>query len=387
MKLIAVIESIAPEYGGPSSSLPQLLGALSKRGYEVEIFTCDLLSKEIRNHHIDSNNLKVTRCNHFGPSRGKFSLSLYNHINSSIKIKKPVAIYSNNLWNYPAWAAHSICERQNIPHIIAPRSSLLPRDFAQRKALKLLAMSLFQKRALNNCAFIHSTSAEETEEIRALGIVRPIYQIPHAVERSLLEYQLTKTNAAKFFNWLDPRKKYALYLGRLHKKKGIEDLLEAWRAVWPSNTNWTLVIAGPPEDAYSKMVTTAAAELGDFESIIMAGFIAGEQKMHLLNACDILVAPSHWENFGMVVAEGLASQLPVITTTATPWPDITKLGLGELIDPGDINALIAALKNLLRATDKERRDMGARGKEYIAENFSWDASADAFHNAIASQVM
>ena len=111
--------------------------------------------------------------------------------------------------------------------------------------------------------------------------------------------------------------KKMVFLSRIHPKKGIEILLEAWRNC--DTKGWTLEIAGNGDANY---IDKLKSECSGFKKCTFCWCNIREDKWNFLRSADVMVLPTHSENFGIVVAEALAVGVPVITTTGTPWEDL-----------------------------------------------------------------
>jgi glycosyltransferase involved in cell wall biosynthesis len=86
------------------------------------------------------------------------------------------------------------------------------------------------------------------------------------------------------------------------------------------------------------------------------------------------VLPSFSENFGLVVAEALACEVPVITTKGLPWREIQEQECGWWIDTG-LEPLVKALRSAFELSDQQRAAKGARGRKLIAKNYTWESAA------------
>jgi glycosyltransferase involved in cell wall biosynthesis len=163
----------------------------------------------------------------------------------------------------------------------------------------------------------------------------------------------------------------ALFLSRVHPKKGLLELVRAWAQVAPEG--WRLEIAGPDEGGHWDEVARLVAELhlGDF--VRYHGAVEGDRKTALFRRADLFVLPTFSENFGVVVAEALASGVPVITTRSAPWADLESHRCGWWIDVG-VEPLAAALRAAMGLSDDERRAMGERGRHYV-RRYDWDEIA------------
>jgi glycosyltransferase involved in cell wall biosynthesis len=161
-----------------------------------------------------------------------------------------------------------------------------------------------------------------------------------------------------------------LYLGRLHPKKGIANLLSACKRLNDSsNTTWSLTLAGAGDPKYVETLRTRIEELKLGKQVQMVGAVDGEMKRNLFENSEIAVVPSHTENFGMVVAEALAHGVPVIASKGTPWVRVEEMGCGLWVD-NDPESLSKAIE---RMSKMPLREMGQRGREWMEKEFSWES--------------
>ena len=162
--------------------------------------------------------------------------------------------------------------------------------------------------------------------------------------------------------------KTILFLSRVHPKKGLLDLVEAWARV--RRPGWRIVIAGGDEDGYRAKVEALvrAGELqSDFEFV---GFVDGARKQACFDAADIFILPTYSENFGIAVAEAMANELPVITTTGAPWQDLVEHRCGWWVAPG-VQGVSGALNEAMECDPAELRKMGQRGRQLVLSKYSW----------------
>ena len=159
-----------------------------------------------------------------------------------------------------------------------------------------------------------------------------------------------------------------LYLGRLHPKKGIENLIIGFK-LWKqeSPTPSSLTIAGLGDDRYTASIKALINELDLTTQITIKNHVLGEAKDMLFANADMVVVPSHTENFGMVVAEALAHAVPVIASKGTPWKRIENIGCGLWVDnsPQSLANAIGELQQM------PLEEMGQRGREWMCREFSW----------------
>ena len=168
----------------------------------------------------------------------------------------------------------------------------------------------------------------------------------------------------------------ALFLSRVHPKKGLLNLVRAWSNLSPKN--WRLCIAGPNEGGHLDEVMALAQQFGINDSVEYVGEVDGEQKDALYRMADIFVLPTFSENFGVVVVEALVHGIPVITTHGAPWADLEVYGCGWWVEIG-VDPLQEALREAMALSDDERHAMGERGKEYVCR-YNWE---DIAHQTMA----
>jgi glycosyltransferase involved in cell wall biosynthesis len=165
------------------------------------------------------------------------------------------------------------------------------------------------------------------------------------------------------------RKKTILFLSRIHVKKGIELLMAAFAGIKEKLLGYTLVVAGEGEPNYIAHLKGLSEQLGIASQVEFPGGIYGESKWERYRNADVFVLPTYSENFGLVVAEALASGTPVMTTTGTPWQELQTLHCGWWVNP-DVKALEKALNGFLHTSDGELEQMGRNGRKLIEEKYS-----------------
>lgn len=292
-------------------------------------------------------------------------------------------VHNHGLWMYPGVYARRLAQKHGIPLVIAPRGMLddWSRDYNARR--KALALAFYERANLDAAALFHATSELEAQAIRRAGWRQPIAVVPNAlavttsgagsIARDVLESRLPELKGRR---WL-------LYMGRLHPKKGLSMLLHAWSKVAAGASDWHLVIAGPDltgHGAELQSLTQAQPALGG--SVTLAGMLEGQEKDCALHNADLFVLPTLSENFGMVVLEALAAGVPVVTTTAAPWHDLITYDCGWWVEPTQA-ALEQALMTACLAQAVDLKAMGLRGRRMATQKYSWDAAArsmaDVYH--------
>lgn len=242
--------------------------------------------------------------------------SLIKEFRIFLKNEKPDIVHINGIWSPQNWGFQKVAQELGIKVILSPHGMLEPWILKHNPLKKKIALLLFQKNAIKKADHIHATALMEKDSIRKLGFKNPITIVPNGID--LTEIKSTKSSYGS---------KKMIFLSRIHPKKGIELLLEAWRTI--DTKDWSLEIAGNGDEDYIQSLIQSA---NDLDNVHFVGAKYGENKWDFLRSADVMVLPTHSENFGIVVAEALAVGLPVITTTGTPWEDLEKYHCGWWID-------------------------------------------------------
>lgn len=272
--------------------------------------------------------------------------------------EQPDIVHLNGVWMYSSVACHRWCTRASKPYVVSPRGMLEPWAFGYHYWKKLPIWLLWERRYLDSAAALHATSELEAANLRHFGLKPPVAVIPNGVYVPELPQRANRTEEGR----------RAVFLSRIHPKKGLLNLIEAWHQVRPHG--WSLVIAGPDESNHLSTVQAAVREAGLTSTVKFVGAVYGQQKLDLLNSADLFILPTFSENFGIVVAEALASAVPVITTKGAPWKCLETHGCGWWVDVG-VPPLARALSEAIQCSETELRQMGLRGRQFVRENFAW----------------
>ncbi len=275
-------------------------------------------------------------------------------------------LHSHSLWHPGNHWAMSIAAKHAIPLICQPRGTLSQWALNHKAWKKRLGMSLFLREDLVSTHAFIATSHMEAEDIRRLGMRQPVAIIPNGVDLSLA--QSIALPAVK----KSECDKVLLFLSRIHPVKGITNLVSAWAKC--RAPGWRLILAGPGDAGYVQTVLRQIEQSGVADSVEYVGEITGAAKAAMYTAADLFVLPSYSENFGMVVAEALTFGIPVITTNATPWPELQTCRCGWWIDTG-VEPLIETLREAMALTDDARAEMGKRSKA-LAARYQWSTAAE-----------
>ncbi|GAB4497985.1 MAG: glycosyltransferase [Saprospiraceae bacterium] len=321
MKILFPIGTLYPsQQGGPCNSIYWLAKALAKEGVEATLVTTNLQAEDkvLADVWLDTDYGRVIY------HHERFHLIPMKMLRSVWKeTPKCDVVHLNSLFYPPSVFAAGMAVWQKKSIVWSVRGVLDEQTLTYSKQKKNILLWLI-KRFLSSKVCFHSTSPEETGQIRAVfGMSVSVVEIPNFMELPLLAVS-------------DSTKPYLLYLGRIHPIKALENLLAALllsRSFVQSD--FTLKIAGDYDNAYGEQLKKQVAELGLDEKIEFLGLVEGEEKQRLYAGAYFSILPSHTENFGNVVIESLAQGTPVIASKGTPWEilEIEKAGIWSENEP------------------------------------------------------
>jgi glycosyltransferase involved in cell wall biosynthesis len=251
---------------------------------------------------------------------------------------------------------------------------LEPWSLEQGAWKKKAAWWLYQKRDLQSAEVVIATAEQEAQNIRALGVDGPIAVVPNGVDRpdSLPSVDNDTSDGRE--------QRRLLFLSRIHQKKGLLNLVEAWERLRPDG--WEVIIAGPDENGHEAEVRERISQCGVEGDFVFTGPVKGTEKWKMYQSADLFVLPTHSENFGIVVAEALSCGVPAITTRGAPWSDLVDHDCGWWIEIG-VDPLVEALAQATRMSAVDRAAMGRRGRELVNRKYTWPQVAAALQSVYA----
>lgn len=351
MNVLHVIPRLSREGGGPSRSCQGLVVALSNKGV-----TTSLLSL------------------YKGDEPWVDGVSDYMNavpFEAAISKSSPDIVHLHEIWNLGLHKCAGICRRMHIPYVVSPRGMLEPWSLSQKWLKKRIARFVYQDRDLRFAAALHATAESEAEQFRKLGFKNPIIVSPNGVNVPNCDLATKNTKDAK----------RVLFVSRMHPKKGVMELVEAWNTIKHQTLNikhqtWmcelVYTVNGDFEREYEAKVKARVKELGLEDQFIFTGALNDDEKWQAYAMADLFVLPTYSENFGIVVAEALWAGVPVITTKGTPWKELEERKCGWWIDTG-VEPLAEVLKKSLAVSRQSLAEMGERGRKLVEEKYTWDA--------------
>ena len=358
MRVLHVIPSVSERSGGPATAIVPMCRALMRQGTEVQLVsTTDGLAE-----NPDVVEYKGVPAMFFPSQLGasfKYSRPLATWLSSNIQNFDLAHIHA--VFNHSSVAASQACRKAGVPYVIRPLGTLDPWSMTQKSLRKGLFWKLSGKAMLRGASAVHYTS-----EVEKLSTERHL-NLNHGKVISLgIDANNSNSNGRMC---CEP---YVLVLSRLHPKKAVDVLIEAFQSLIQSEkfAHWRLVIAGDgPADYVSKLKAQAAAT----DRVVFTGWLDENKKHEVLGGASLLALPSHQENFGLCVMEALSHSVPVlISPNVNLATEIVSANAGW-ISAIDKDALATRLAEALSDED-ELMKRGRAGKQ-LSQRYSWENTA------------
>ncbi len=352
MRLIHTVPAISEEATGPSYSVVRLCESLIAEGQEVTLAVLDWTPMASPPRFVKAFPLGI------GPRRLGRSPEMRAWLTEQASLRSVEIIHNHSLWMMPNVYPGVVARKHNVPLVISPRGTLSEWAKQSGSVVKHLFWPLVQKPALAATVCFHATAEPEYENIRRMGFRQPVAIIPNGIDIPPVASKQAGISRT------------LLFLGRVHPSKGLDMLLPAWQSVQDKFPDWRLVIAGPDNCGYLGEMQQLTAQLR-LKRVEFVGALKGAQKWEAYRKADLFVLPTYSENFGMTVAEALASGVPAIVTKGAPWRDLEQRRAGWWIDIG-LDPLVTCLNHALTQSPDALVEMGQRGRVWMQTEFSWE---------------
>jgi glycosyltransferase involved in cell wall biosynthesis len=367
MRILHLINTLNPAYGGPVESVKQLGLAVQRMGATLEIAVCGDVPDD---PWIEAFPLRVYA---LGPGWGKYAYT------PRLRpwLERHGADYDawvvNGIWQYQSFCARRAAAKLGMPYFVYVHGMLDPwsrRAHPVKYLKKLVYWTLFERWALRSAKAVFFTADEEAALAAAYfpfgawksfvigaGVSSPP-PVSDAEKEAFLERfpQLRDTRC-----WI--------FLGRLHPKKGIDLVLKSVARIKAESRDVKVLIAGPGDASYVDYLRRLTKELRLADVVVFSGPLYGNDKWIALGLSEVFLLPSHQENFGIAVAEALAAGVPVcISDKVNIWREIEAAQAG-MVSADNVEGTTEALLRWSGLSGAERLGYSARAQECFLANF------------------
>ena len=390
--------SVSRNAGGLYESVRRLVQSLAATGMEVRVFG-------IEDEHTAADigawsPVPVQAFRIVGPRQFGFSPRFVR----ALEEFSPDLLHTHGLWLYPSIATKHY-RRRRVPRIISAHGMLDPWAVRNSRWKKVIAHFLYEGAHLRDASCLRALCESEARSIRQFGLKNPIAIIPNGIDLpDLTGAGMSKPEILKLGGqhaagrpgpWrgrVEPGQKVLLFLGRIHPKKGLVNLMKAWAEIQNSKSKnqdsagWVLAIAGWDQDGHEAELKRLCAGLQipftDVRdqppsstphppaSVIFLGPQFNEAKAACYAHCDGFILPSFSEGVPMVVLEAWAYGKPVLMTPECNLPAGFARGAAIRIEPG-VDSIVQGLREFFQASADQRRILGENGLRLTREQFAW----------------
>ncbi len=366
MRILHAIHSLSPEGGGPAEGLRRLAQtARSAKIYETEVVCLDAPSQAF----LASEGLLA---HPVGPGLGKYGYTRAIDRWFEQNLDRFDGVVINGLWQYHAYAAWKAC-RGRKPYLLFTHGMLDPwfkRAYPMKHIKKAIYWGLIEHRILRDAKGVLFTASLEAE--LAKQTFWPNQWTSVVVPYGTVEPPGGRNRQVAQFRTVCPQvkgRKFILFLGRLHEKKGCDLLIEAFARQASAYPDTDLVLAGPDQQGSKAKLASMVARRGLRSRVHFPGMLQDAAKWGAFYSAEVFTLPSHQENFGIAVAEALACGTPVlISDKVNIWREIVEDGVG-LVDDDTLEGTSRLLDRWHRLSAVEREEMAARCQSSFERRF------------------
>ncbi|MDE2774888.1 MAG: glycosyltransferase [Chloroflexota bacterium] len=387
MRILHLTPYYAPAYafGGVVRSVEGMAAALARRGHDVTVLTTDALDHRRRyagaqDEMIDG--VRVLRRPNVLPRlRGRFNLSTPRSLKRSAEALLPTidALHIHEFRTLENLLATPVAKKLDVPIVLSPHGTLNLNT--GRGALKRAWDHLLSPGIASRIDHVVTLSAAEQDEAETLwrrfGARRKptgFSVIPNGVDLGDFDRRALAAPFRRRFNLGDGQ--IALFMGRLHRRKGVDVLIKAFKAIDLEDSR--LLIVGPDDGMLS--ILKAFAE-GD-RRIIFTGYLQGAERLGALAAADVFALPATGEGQPMAALEAMAAGLPVALSPGCNLDEVARIGAGYVVK-AEVDTFAEKLRLLLNDRDL-RRTMGLRARQLVQESYTWDEISERLEDVYRS---
>lgn len=363
MRILQVIPYFARSMGGPVMATHRLSRELVKRGFEVEILTTnfrldDEFVKQVRG---DGIGVTLATCD---MALGLFLLSPSMKLWLRTRGRDFDIIHMHEFRSYQNSIVRAFASKHHIPYVLQAHGSVIP--FLEKKTLKKVYDLVWGSNLLEDASILIALNEMEKEQYVFMGVApNQITVIPNGIDSSEF-HTLPEIGRFREKYGIGPTERVVLYLGRIHRIKGLDVLVSAFAEVAKEVDNARLVIVGP-DDGFLARVKKSIRELRLENRTLFTGPLYGIDKLEAYVDSNVFVLPSRYDMFPNSVLEAMACGTPIIVSDRCGIKD--KLGGAGLVFRFDSEQLKLALLRVLNDEELRMRQ-GEEGMRIVGQDFA-----------------
>lgn len=308
-----------------------------------------------------------------GKTRGPRALGWSPGYRAALRSERPDLVHQHGIWTLGSLETSRYAQRNRAPLVVSLHGMMDPWALRNSQLKKRLAWIAYQRQNLEQAGALLVTSLREAEALRGMNVHTPIALIPNGVD------PIEADGLPPWSDRLPSERRVILFLGRIHPKKGISELLRgfaAFRRHSPDRAEaWSLVITGWDDGGHEASLRALGAELGLTEpSLLWTGPLFGKERDAALVHASGFILPSFSEGMPLAALEALEAGTPVLLTPECNLPIVFERSAGLRIEANE-ESIAQGIAELTALSEAERSGLSARGRALAAEAFSWSQIA------------
>lgn len=356
MKIVHVTSSLVRKSAGVREVVLGLARAQCAMGLDVAVLGLD--HPDWKDEFSEWNGIQTRVLPVKGPNRFGYAPQMV----AALHEMQPDIVHLHGVWMHHGRSVLQWHKSTGKPYMVSPHGMLSDIALTYGRSQKRIVSWWFQNAVFRHAARLHATSDTEVSEFRAYGLQSAVCVVPNGINQ--IERPIEAKNGGRTI----------LSLGRVHRKKALDQLILAWQQLETDFPDWSLQIIGPDEQGETSRLSALVEETG-LARVTLGGPVYDSEKVSIMASAGIFALPTRSENFALTVAESLMLGVPVVSSKGAPWSELETEKCGLWV-PFGANAMADGLRRLMLLSDKERQCMGVRGREWMLRDFSWSSVAE-----------
>ena len=362
MKSLNLVCHLDPKYGGISSSVPALTKATAVTGrYSADLLALTRGEERFDIERVHQMTVKTLPYESFRPFADMRILGPLADV-----VRNTDIVHIHGLWQQHCLVGTWLARAFKKPCIVSAHGMLEPWAVRSKWFKKRVYAALLERRQLLGTNCLRALTVDEVDDFRKFGIRAAAVVIPNGIE-------IPDAVAPDMFFDQFPitrGRKVALFLSRIHYKKGLDILCRAWAALDAEHKDSILVLAGPDSENSQRTLEELIRHLGISDRVLFTGMLVGRLKWSALAAAQVFVLPSYSEGFSVAALEAMGMGTPVLISNRCHFPEVGTSGCGWVIEL-NVEALERTLRDALSMSEAEANAMGKKGRELVARKYVW----------------
>ena len=378
IKILRIIQTLNPAYGGPANTIIDNSLSLIKNGFKVDILTYDNKNTS----YVKSNKIKIFNK---GPAYGNYTFS----INLFLWLFKNKRSYDyfiiHGIWHFSTLISRILLRKNYFVFLHGGLDPYFSKNFF-KKIKKIIYWNLVEKKNLLNCKSLLLTSNQEKKSLNHT-FVNTDNITKNVIGYGIIKPKINKKECINLFYKKFPdfkNKKFLLFLGRFDQKKGLEILINSIKKLTKKNIKINLLLVGK-NNAYKDTLKILSKKNRTEKNIFWSDLMTGDLKWGTILASSGMVLSSHGENFGVSLVESLCCSKPVLTTNKVNiYEEIIKYDAG-LISKNTVSDFTKILEKFHKFDDRRIKIMSRNSLICFNKKFNMISKNNKFSTFLKKQ--